>query len=141
MAHFAELESMVDPTGFTSDTQLIVKRVIAVGDDIDVLFSPTGTWARATVINMGHRYVPSKRFLRITYHGLPSRFDKWVCRWSASVAPYQSKSASICHTRLQILGDQSIEKWRLELKKGSVIDAKDTMGNWYKSIIIDTKTT
>jgi hypothetical protein len=112
---------------------------IAVGDDIDVLFSPTGTWARATVINMGHRYVPSKRFLRITYHGLPSRFDKWVCRWSASVAPYQSKSASICHTRLQILGDQSIEKWRLELKKGSVIDAKDTMGNWYKSIIIDTK--
>ena len=34
MAHFAELESMVDPTGFTSDTQLIVKRVVAVGNDV-----------------------------------------------------------------------------------------------------------
>ena len=26
MAHFAELESNTDPTGFTSDTHLIVKR-------------------------------------------------------------------------------------------------------------------
>ena len=30
MAHFAELESKVDPTGFTADTHLIVKRVIVV---------------------------------------------------------------------------------------------------------------
>ena len=42
MAHFAELESMVDPTGFTSDTQLIVKRVIAVGDDIESAAGPLG---------------------------------------------------------------------------------------------------
>ena len=27
MAHFAELESKVDPTGHTADTHLIVKRV------------------------------------------------------------------------------------------------------------------
>jgi len=33
MAHFAELESKTDPTGFTSDTHLVVKRVVAVGDD------------------------------------------------------------------------------------------------------------
>tara|TARA_R100001143_G_C3295771_1_gene103299 strand:+ start:43 stop:495 length:453 start_codon:yes stop_codon:yes gene_type:complete len=30
MAHFAELESKIDPTGFTSDTHLIVKRVVVV---------------------------------------------------------------------------------------------------------------
>ena len=30
MAHFAELESKTDPTGFTSDTHLVVKRVVVV---------------------------------------------------------------------------------------------------------------
>jgi len=30
MAHFAELKSKVDPTGFTSDTHLVVTRVIVV---------------------------------------------------------------------------------------------------------------
>ena len=30
MAHFAELESKVDPTGHTADTHLIVKRVVVV---------------------------------------------------------------------------------------------------------------
>ena len=34
MAHFAELESKVDPTGFTSETHQIVKRVVVVGNDI-----------------------------------------------------------------------------------------------------------
>ena len=35
MAHFAELESKTDPTGFTSDTHLVVKRVVVVGNDFD----------------------------------------------------------------------------------------------------------
>ena len=30
MAHFAELESKIDPTGFTADTHLVVTRVIVV---------------------------------------------------------------------------------------------------------------
>ena len=33
MAHFAELESKTDPTGFTSDTHLVVKQVTVVGND------------------------------------------------------------------------------------------------------------
>jgi len=33
MAHFAELEEKTDPTGFTTDTHLIVKRVIVVGNE------------------------------------------------------------------------------------------------------------
>jgi len=36
MAHFAELKSKVDPTGFTTDTHLIVERVIVVGNDITI---------------------------------------------------------------------------------------------------------
>ena len=34
MAHFAELKAMTDPTGFTSDTHLVVQRVVVVGNDI-----------------------------------------------------------------------------------------------------------
>ena len=34
MAHFAELKSKVDPTGFTSDTHQIIERVVVVGNDI-----------------------------------------------------------------------------------------------------------
>ena len=35
MAHFAELESKTDPTGFTSDTHLVVKQVTVVANDIE----------------------------------------------------------------------------------------------------------
>ena len=36
MAHFAELESKTDPTGFTSDTHLVVKRVVVISNgDVD----------------------------------------------------------------------------------------------------------
>ena len=34
MAHFAELESKTDPTGFTSDTHLVVKRVVVVDNGV-----------------------------------------------------------------------------------------------------------
>jgi hypothetical protein len=42
MAHFAELESKTDPTGFTSDTHLVVKRVIVVGNDVATAAGPLG---------------------------------------------------------------------------------------------------
>tara|TARA_Y100000310_G_C19986626_1_gene492223 strand:+ start:25 stop:510 length:486 start_codon:yes stop_codon:yes gene_type:complete len=42
MAHFAELESKTDPTGFTSDTHLVVKRVIVVGNDVSTAAGPLG---------------------------------------------------------------------------------------------------
>ena len=38
MAHFAELESKIDPTGFTSDTLQVVKRVVVVGNDVQTFF-------------------------------------------------------------------------------------------------------
>ena len=42
MAHFAELESKTDPTGFTSDTHLVVKQVTVVGNDISTAAGPLG---------------------------------------------------------------------------------------------------
>ncbi len=111
MAHFAELESMVDPTGFTSDTQLIVKRVIAVGDDIETAAGPLGenakhvdgeTWCanklggvwkqtfrdksfRKLYAGIGHVYDPSKdKFLN------PQPYASWSLDdnddWQAPVA-------------------------------------------------------
>ena len=63
MAHFAELESKTDPTGFTSDTHLIVKRVVVVANDevpsdehVDgetwcVNFFGGGTWKQTSYNN------------------------------------------------------------------------------------------
>ena len=33
MAHFAELKTKVDPTGFTSDEHQVVERVVVVAND------------------------------------------------------------------------------------------------------------
>ena len=42
MAHFAELKSKVDPTGFTSDTHQVVERVVVVGNDVTTAAGPLG---------------------------------------------------------------------------------------------------
>jgi hypothetical protein len=99
MAHFAELESKVDPTGFTSDTHQIVKKVIVVGNDIPanggtlgdndmhidgetwcVNFFKGGTWKQTSYNNsfrkqyagIGFRYDPVKdKFIA------PQPFASW----------------------------------------------------------------
>ena len=92
MAHFAELESKTDPTGFTSDTHLIVKRVVVVGNDcvpsdehIDgetwcVNFFKGGTWTqtsynhnfRKQYAGIGYRYDASKnKFI------IPQPYESW----------------------------------------------------------------
>ena len=80
MAHFAELESKVDPTGFTSDTHLVVKRVVVVANDevpsdmhVDgetwcINFFGGGTWKQTSYNNnfrkqyagIGYVYDPVK---------------------------------------------------------------------------------
>ena len=92
MAHFAELESKTDPTGFTSDTHLIVKRVVVVANDevpsdehVDgetwcVNFFGGGTWKQTSYNNnfrkqyagIGYRYDASKnKFIT------PQPFESW----------------------------------------------------------------
>ena len=93
MAHFAELESKTDPTGFTSDTHLVVKRVVVVsnnevpsdehvdGETWCVNFFGGGTWKQTSYNNnfrkqyagMGYVYNASKnKFL------LPQPYDSWA---------------------------------------------------------------
>ena len=92
MAHFAELESKTDPTGFTSDTHLIVKRVVVVGNDCVpsdehadgetwcVNFFGGGTWKqtsynhnfRKQYAGIGYRYDASKnKFIT------PQPYESW----------------------------------------------------------------
>ena len=40
MAHFAEIEQKTDPTGFTTNTQWIVKRVVVVDNGISTSNGP-----------------------------------------------------------------------------------------------------
>jgi len=42
MAHFAELKTKPDPTGFTSDTHQVVERVVVVGNDISTAAGDLG---------------------------------------------------------------------------------------------------
>ena len=77
MAHFAELESKTDPTGFTSDTHLVVKRVIVVdnahvesdehvsGENWCSTFFGGGTWKQTSY---NHNF-------RKKYAGIGSIYD------------------------------------------------------------------
>jgi len=125
MAHFAELESKTDPTGFTSDTHLVVKRVVVVGNDcvpsdehVDgetwcVNFFGGGTWKQTSYNNnfrkqyagINYVYNASKnKFL------VPQPFASWSLDgsddWQAPVAfPEGDQSA------YQILWDEDNTRW------------------------------
>ena len=125
MAHFAELESKTDPTGFTSDTHLVVKRVIVVGNDcvpsdehVDgetwcVNFFKGGTWKqtsynhnfRKQYAGIGYVYNASKnKFL------CPQPYASWSLDgnddWQAPVTfPNGDQSAYI------ISWDEDNERW------------------------------
>ena len=63
MAHFAELKTKVDPTGFTTDTHQVVERVVVLGNDcvpsdthVDgetwcINFFKGGTWKQTSYNN------------------------------------------------------------------------------------------
>ena len=99
MAHFAEIKQETDPTGFTTDTHWIVKRVVVVGNDIQTSDGPLenndmhvdgetwcqnffkgGTWKqtsynsnfRKQYAGIGYRYDESNNvFIR------PQRYASW----------------------------------------------------------------
>jgi len=120
MAHFAELESKTDPTGFTSDTHLVVKRVVVVANDIEanggtledndmhvdgetwcVNFFGGGTWKQTSYNNnfrkqyagIGYRYDASKnKFLS------PQPYASWSLNssddWQAPITYPSIESGS-----------------------------------------------
>tara|TARA_R110000822_G_scaffold304660_1_gene429933 strand:- start:43 stop:549 length:507 start_codon:yes stop_codon:yes gene_type:complete len=42
MAHFSKLKSQTDPTGFTSDTHLVVENVVVIANDVPTAAGPLG---------------------------------------------------------------------------------------------------
>ena len=144
MAHFAELESKTDPTGFTSDTHLVVKRVVVVGNDcvpsdehVDgetwcVNFFGGGTWKQTSYNNnfrkqyagIGYVYNESKnKFLA------PQPYASWSLDgsddWQAPVTyPEGDQSAYIIswdedNTRWTgvKLSDESNHRWDASAKE------------------------
>ena len=84
MAHFAELESKTDPTGFTSDTHLIVKRVIVVGNDVETSNGPLGendmhvdgeTWCQNFFGSGTWKQTSYNNKFRKQYAGIGYRYD------------------------------------------------------------------
>ena len=120
MAHFAELESKTDPTGFTSDTHQVVKRVVVVANDIPanggtlgdndchvdgetwcVNFFGGGTWKQTSYNNnfrkqyagIGYRYDASKnKFI------IPQLYASWALDgsddWQAPITYPSTTSGS-----------------------------------------------
>jgi hypothetical protein len=94
MAHFAELESKTDPTGFTSDTHLIVKQVTVVGNDISAGGGTLGdndchvdgeTWCKNFFKkpNTEFKQTSYSNSFRKQYAGIGHRYDaskdKFIC--------------------------------------------------------------
>ena len=123
MAHFAELESKTDPTGFTSDTHLVVKRVVVVGNDVVpsdehvdgetwcINFFGGGTWKQTSYNNnfrkqyagVGYVYNTSKnKFL------LPQPYASWSLN--------------------------SSDDWKAPITYPSVIDDGEENPNWFYRI-------
>jgi hypothetical protein len=133
MAHFAELESKTDPTGFTSDTHLVVKRVVVVGNDISagggtlgdndchadgetwcVNFFGGGTWKQTSYNNnfrkqyagLGDVYDPSKnKFI------IPQPYASWSLDgnddWQAPVTRPNANQAD----GYRIFWDEDNTRW------------------------------
>ena len=125
MAHFAELESKTDPTGFTSDTHLIVKRVVVVANDcvpsdehVDgetwcVNFFGGGTWKQTSY---NHNFRKQYAGIGMNYNASKNKFlvsqpyASWTLDgsddWQAPVAfPEGDQSA------YQILWDEDNTRW------------------------------
>ena len=136
MAHFAELKSMTDPTGFTSDTHQIVDRVVVVSNDevpsdmhVDgetwcINFFKGGIWKqtsynhnfRKQYCGKGYVYDPLKdKFLT------PQPYQSWSLDgnddWQAPVT-YPTDT-----TDKRISWDEDNQRWTAK-------DAEDNSYNW-----------
>ena len=123
MAHFAELESKTDPTGFTSDTHLVVKRVVVVGNDcvpsdehVDgetwcVNFFGGGTWKQTSYNNN----------FRKQYAGIGMRYDASKNKF-INQQPYASWSLD------------SSDDWKSPITYPSVVDDGEDTPSWFYNI-------
>ena len=130
MAHFAELESKTDPTGFTSDTHLIVKRVVVVGNDVEanggkledndmhvdgetwcVNFFGGGTWKQTSY---NHNFRKQYAGIGYVYNASKNKF----------LIPQPHASWSL----------NSSDDWKAPITYPSVIDDGEENPNWFYRI-------
>ena len=83
MAHFAELKTKVDPTGFTSDTHQVVERVVVVANDevpsdmhVDgetwcINFFGGGTWKQTSY---NHNFIKQYAGIGYVYDSTKDKF-------------------------------------------------------------------
>ena len=124
MAHFAELESKTDPTGFTSDTHLVVKRVVVVGNDevpsdehADgetwcVNFFSGGTWKQTSYNNS----------FRKQYAGIDMVYDASKNKFLASQP----------HTSWALNSD---DDWAAPITFPSVVNDGEDTPSWFYNIL------
>ena len=130
MAHFAELKTKVDPTGFTTDTHQVVERVVVVGNDcvpsdmhVDgetwcINFFKGGIWKQTSYNNnfrkmyagIGMIYDPVKdKFLS------PQPFDSWALDanddWQSPVTFPTVKNYGEPLKPYEIEWDEPNQKW------------------------------
>tara|TARA_B100000519_G_scaffold202152_1_gene219642 strand:+ start:154 stop:615 length:462 start_codon:yes stop_codon:yes gene_type:complete len=148
MAHFAELESKVDPTGITSDTHQIVKRVVVVSNDISTANGPLGdndmhvdgetwcnnffgggTWKQTSYNNNFRKQYAGKGYIFDTAKNkflTPQPFASWSLDenddWQAPVT-YPTDI-----TGKQISWDEAGQKWTAK-------DSEDNNYNWDASAL------
>ena len=120
MAHFAELESKTDPTGFTSDTHLIVKRVVVVSNDnvpsdehVDgetwcVNFFGGGTWKQTSY---NHNFRKQYAGIGYVYNASKNKF--------LVPQPYASWSLD------------GKDDWRAPITYPSVLDDGEDTPSWF----------
>ena len=123
MAHFAELESKTDPTGFTSDTHLVVKRVVVVandevtsdehvsGEQWCVNFFNGGTWKQTSYNNN----------FRKQYAGIDMVYDASKNKF-LSAQPFASWTLD------------GSDNWKAPITFPSVIDDGEDTPSWYYMI-------
>ena len=123
MAHFAELESKTDPTGFTSDTHLVVKRVVVVGNDVVpsdehvdgetwcVNFFGGGTWKQTSYNNNFRKQYAGIGYV---YNASKNKF----------LIPQPHASWSL----------NSSDDWKAPITYPSVIDDGEENPNWFYRI-------
>ena len=123
MAHFAELESKTDPTGFTSDTHLVVKRVVVVdngevpsdehadGETWCVNFFGGGTWKQTSYNNN----------FRKQYAGVDYVYNASKNKFLAA-QPYASWALD------------SDDDWKAPITYPSVVDDGEDTPSWFYRI-------
>ena len=137
MAHFCKIEQETDPTGFTTDTHWIVKKVIVVSNDTETSngklgdndmhvdgetwcqnFFGGGTWKQTSYNNNFRKQYASKGFVYDDVNNKflkPQPFDGWTLDdngdWQGPVA-YPSVTTYGDGIEYSIYWNDAAQKWK-----------------------------